>query len=115
MTTPARQADGSRSSGPVKAYCFVHPHRSWHYRCRLRETLSGPDDLGAGRGAFPRPASLLLCVSGKPAAAAAPQQVAKPAEEDERSQDSEPHHDVVDGGHEVVGRVAERGLEAPAV
>src|ERR1700686_2678915 len=71
-------------------------------------------ELGAGRGVSPGPA-WLLCVSGEPAAAAAPQHITDPAEEDEGSDDAQPDNHVIDGGHEVVRRVAQCGRKAPVV
>src|SRR5207248_3731109 len=53
--------------------------------------------------------------SGHGAAPRAPQDVAQPGQDDQRTDRSEGGDRVVDGGDEVVRRVVERGREAPAV
>src|SRR5207248_11046168 len=53
--------------------------------------------------------------SGHGAAPRAPQDVAQPGQDDQRTDRSEGGDHVVDGGDEVVCRVVERGREAPAV
>src|SRR5207302_2462821 len=61
---------------------------------------------------------LVLCVlDDRPAGAAgaSPQQIAEAEEDQDRTNRSEAGDDVVDGGHEVVGTVANSSRETPAV
>src|SRR5205823_358926 len=70
---------------------------------------------GAGRELIPACSSSRLYVSGQRRAATAPQQKAEPGQYEERTDRAETGDEVIDGGHEVVGRVAQRGRKAPAV
>src|SRR3979490_1502955 len=97
--------------------------RPWPVRHLGTALLWGTTEAGYVRGMSERDVGRLdpahiqwsLCPARERRAAPAPQQVAKPEQDDDRADRAEAADDVVDRRHEVVRCVGERGREAPAV
>src|SRR6266852_4658290 len=112
------QAPNPRAIATIATWALAAVTAARHRVPALPQQVTGRPD-GAGWDCGPaRPCDPCLRVmrggSNRPAPRA-PQQVPQAGDDDQRTDRPERGDDVVDGGHEVVGRVVESGGETPAV